>query len=311
VTTHVLERGDTRSLARLIRDSRPTIHFHVLADASDTAHRVQQVRAAAETITTTLAAVEAAAASGVARFALVTTSGADFADSPALAAERVAEMIVTDAALRGGREYLSVRAGGSFGVEGSLLRRWRSQLERGDALTMSDGEAGGPFITGARAAWLILAAAALREGGAVLELARGPAVPGRQLAADLVRASGRLPESVPIVVDGSRLARPATRVPQARSIARGAPDDPGLHRIATGWFPDPSFAAEVRMIIELGLAGREAAFRAATSALLRQASVAAGRRPTPDRRTPAVLRVESNPALAAQRAVESDAAVRR
>jgi FlaA1/EpsC-like NDP-sugar epimerase len=292
-TAQVIEATDLRSLTRLVQESRPTIAFHVLADPSASANLIAGSRSTAETIALVSAAVEAARVGGVERYVLV-TSGTEFPESSAQAAGRIAEMVVTDVALRSGRPYLTVRAGASFGAESSLVRRFNSQLEHGQPLTMRRGESGGPFMTVARASWHILAATTVQERGSVLELTRGATVPSHELAADCVRVMGRLPDSVPIVVDGQRHDQAGGAGAPSPWAERSREEVPSLQRAATDWLPGDSFGSEVRMIIDLGLAGQEQAFRTSTSALIHPEQDTATRRTREDGLAPAIIRIESD-----------------
>jgi len=120
------------------------------------------------------------------------------------ASKRVAEMIVADAARRLDRPYVSVRFGNVLGSNGSVIPIFQGQLERGQPLTLTDPEMTRYFMTIPEAAWLILDAAALAERGGLYVLDMGKPVRIMDIARDLIRLSGRDPDSVPIDVVGLR-----------------------------------------------------------------------------------------------------------
>jgi FlaA1/EpsC-like NDP-sugar epimerase len=120
------------------------------------------------------------------------------------ATKRVAEAVVSDAARVSGRSFASVRFGNVLGSAGSVVPIFLSQLERGEALTVTDPEMTRYFMTIPEAAWLILDAAALARSGDLFVLDMGEPVRILDLAHDLVRLSGRSPENVAIEYTGLR-----------------------------------------------------------------------------------------------------------
>jgi FlaA1/EpsC-like NDP-sugar epimerase len=152
----------------------------------------------------TLSVIDAAAATGVGRFILVSTDKAVWPSSVMGASKRVAEMVVSDAAMRLGRAFASVRFGNVLGSSGSVVPIFREQLEKGEPLTITHTEMTRYFMTIPEAAWLILDAAALASAGDLFALDMGEPVRIIDLARDLARLAGRDPDSVPIKVIGPR-----------------------------------------------------------------------------------------------------------
>ena len=100
--------------------------------------------------------------------------------------------------------YASVRFGNVLGSAGSVVPIFLSQLERGEALTVTDAEMTRYFMTIPEAAWLILDAAALAHSGDLFVLDMGEPVRILDLARDLIRLSGRSLEHVAIEFTGPR-----------------------------------------------------------------------------------------------------------
>ena len=151
-----------------------------------------------------MSVLDAAEAVGVERFVLVSTDKAVWPSSVMGASKRVAEMVVADAARRTGRPYLAVRFGNVLGSNGSVVPVFQDQLERGQSLTITDPEMTRFFMTIPEASWLILDAAAIAECGGLYVLDMGEPVRIMDIARDLVRLSGRDPDSVPYKVIGMR-----------------------------------------------------------------------------------------------------------
>jgi FlaA1/EpsC-like NDP-sugar epimerase len=120
------------------------------------------------------------------------------------ATKRIGEMLVTEAAQRTGRPYVSVRFGNVLGSTGSVVPIFRDQLENGQPITVTHPDMTRFFMTIPEAAWLILDAAALGDGADLFVLDMGEPIRIIDLARDLVRLAGRDPDSHPIEITGLR-----------------------------------------------------------------------------------------------------------
>ena len=198
---NVASRGVMR---RLFEEERPDVVLHAAAYKHVPMLEDNPSEAVQVNIGGTRSVVDAAAASGVGRFVLVSTDKAVWPSSVMGASKRVAEMIVDDAARRFGRPYAVVRFGNVLGSNGSVVPIFQDQLQKGEPLTITDPEMTRYFMTIPEAAWLILDAAALANPGDLFALDMGEPVKILDLARDLARLSGRDPDSVPIKVTGLR-----------------------------------------------------------------------------------------------------------
>ena len=120
------------------------------------------------------------------------------------ATKRLAEWLVADAAARTGRPYVAVRFGNVLGSAGSVLPIFQSQLENGEAITVTHPEMSRYFMTIQEAGWLILDAAAIGRPGDLFVLDMGEPVKIIDMVHDLIRLAGRDVESVPIRFTGLR-----------------------------------------------------------------------------------------------------------
>jgi FlaA1/EpsC-like NDP-sugar epimerase len=152
----------------------------------------------------TLVLLDAAVSAGVERFVFVSTDKAVRPSSVMGATKRVGEMLVAHAALRTGRPYVSVRFGNVLGSTGSVVPILQDQLEKGEPLTITHPDMTRFFMSIPEAAWLILDAAALGQKGDLFVLDMGDPVRIMDLARDLVRLSGRDPDSQPFKIVGLR-----------------------------------------------------------------------------------------------------------
>jgi FlaA1/EpsC-like NDP-sugar epimerase len=152
----------------------------------------------------TMTVLSPAVDAGVPRFVLVSTDKAVEPSSVMGATKRLAEWLVSDAAARTGRSYVAVRYGNVLGSAGSVLPIFQSQLENGEAITITHPEMSRYFMTIQEAGWLILDAAAIGKAGDLFVLDMGEPVKIVDIARDLIRLAGREADSVPIRFTGLR-----------------------------------------------------------------------------------------------------------
>ncbi len=204
ITVQLANVASRGMMQRLFEQERPDVVLHAAAYKHVPMLEDNPSEAVQVNIGGTMSVVDAAAASGVGRFVLVSTDKAVWPSSVMGASKRVAEMIVDDAARRFGRPYAVVRFGNVLGSNGSVVPIFQDQLQKGEPLTITDPEMTRYFMTIPEAAWLILDAAALANPGDLFALDMGEPVKILDLARDLARLSGRDPDSVPIKITGLR-----------------------------------------------------------------------------------------------------------
>jgi len=191
-------------LRQLFLEQRPQFVFHAAALKHVPMMEARVCDAVLVNIGGTLAVLRASLASDVQRFVLVSTDKAVEPSSVMGATKRVAEMLVRQVALSTGRPYVAVRFGNVLGSSGSVVRLFQSQLERGLPLTITDPRMVRYFMTIPEAARLVLAASALGAAGDLFILEMGEQLRIVDVAKDLIRLSGRDPDSVPFNIVGTR-----------------------------------------------------------------------------------------------------------
>ncbi len=201
---HLANVASRPAMDRLISDEKPDVIFHAAAYKHVPMMEEHPSDAVHVNIGGTLALLDAAMAAGVERFVLVSTDKAVRPSSVMGASKRVAEMLVADAAQRTGRPYVSVRFGNVLGSNGSVVPIFQEQLEKGEPLTITHPEMSRYFMTIPEASWLIVDAAALGASGDLFVLDMGEPIRILDLARDLVRLTGRDPDTQPMDVVGLR-----------------------------------------------------------------------------------------------------------
>ncbi len=201
--------GDVKDLSHLrqtFNTWRPQVVFH--AAAYKHVPLMEDHNAAAALRNNTLGthhAALAAAETGAERFVLISTDKAVNPSNVMGATKRAAEMVIS--ALAGqhpGTRFMAVRFGNVLGSSGSVIPKFKEQIERGGPVTVTHPDIIRYFMTIPEAARLVLQAAAIGESGQVLVLDMGEPVKIVDLARDLIRLAGHTPQEITIEFTGLR-----------------------------------------------------------------------------------------------------------
>lgn len=142
---------------------------------------------------------EAAVECGVENFTLISTDKTVRPTSIMGATKRLAELICQGLAQKQKKcTFSMVRFGNVLGSSGSVIPRFRDQIERGGPVTVTHPQVTRYFMTISEAAQLVIQAGAMARGGDVFVLDMGQPVKILDLAKSMIRLHGL----VPYMVDG-------------------------------------------------------------------------------------------------------------
>ena len=197
---------DAVRMEEIFAEQRPAVVFHAAAYKHVPLMEENPVEAVRNNAVATRIVAAAAGGAGARRFVLVST---DKAVSPATvmgASKALAEWAVEAAQHRFPHtRFVTVRFGNVLGSSGSVVPIFRRQIAAGGPVTVTDPNMTRYFMTIPEAVQLIIRSGDLGRGGEVFVLEMGDPVKIVDLARNMIRLSGREPDTeIAIDVIGRR-----------------------------------------------------------------------------------------------------------
>lgn len=199
--------GDVKDgvlMERVFQRYRPALVFHAAAYKHVPLMEENPLEALRNNVLGTWALGRAAVAAGVEKFVLVSTDKAVEPTSVMGASKRLAELVGQSLQRPGGTRFVAVRFGNVLGSSGSVVPRFRAQIEAGGPITVTHPEVTRYFMSIPEAAQLVLQAGLMGEGGEIFLLDMGEPVKIVDLARLMLRLAGRNESEIPIVYTGLR-----------------------------------------------------------------------------------------------------------
>ena len=198
----VRERG---KLEEVFEKYRPQIIFHAAAYKHVPMMEIAPTEAVKNNVFGTLNVIECAQKYGTDKMVLISTDKAVNPSNVMGASKRIAEMLVQTRGREGGLKIAAVRFGNVLGSNGSVVPIFLEQIKKGGPITLTDRNIKRYFMSIPEAVRLVLQTGAFASRGEVFVLDMGEPVYIYDLACDLIRLNGLVPEvDIPIKITGLR-----------------------------------------------------------------------------------------------------------
>ncbi|WP_282937459.1 nucleoside-diphosphate sugar epimerase/dehydratase [Paenibacillus sp. RC67] len=202
--TEIADIQDSVKMMSIMNKYRPHVVYHAAAHKHVPLMERNPEEAVKNNVIGTMNVAKAASKFGVGTFVMISTDKAVNPTSVMGATKRLAEMIIQHMDKSSETKFVAVRFGNVLGSRGSVIPRFKQQIEKGGPVSVTHPDMIRYFMTIPEASRLVIQAGALARGGEVFVLDMGDPVKIVDLAKNLIKLSGNSVDDIEIVFTGVR-----------------------------------------------------------------------------------------------------------
>ena len=196
---------NSNRINQVMHTYKPEVVYHAAAHKHVPLMEDSPNEAIKNNVMGTYKAAAAAAKTGVKKFVLISTDKAVNPTNIMGASKRLCEMVVQMMNRKTQTEFVAVRFGNVLGSNGSVIPLFKKQIAQGGPVTVTDKNISRYFRTIPEAVSLVLQASYYAQGGEIFVLDMGDPVRIDDMARNLIRLSGYIPDvDIPIIYTGLR-----------------------------------------------------------------------------------------------------------
>ncbi|WP_028550879.1 polysaccharide biosynthesis protein [Paenibacillus sp. UNC451MF] len=202
--TEIADIQDPVKMMSIMNKYRPHVVYHAAAHKHVPLMERNPEEAVKNNVIGTMNVARAASKFGVGTFVMISTDKAVNPTSVMGATKRLAEMIIQHMDKSSETKFVAVRFGNVLGSRGSVIPRFKQQIEKGGPVSVTHPDMIRYFMTIPEASRLVIQAGALARGGEIFVLDMGDPVKIVDLAKNLIKLSGNSIDDIEIVFTGVR-----------------------------------------------------------------------------------------------------------
>lgn len=204
ITPIIADVTNADRIDEVFRQTKPSFVLHAAAHKHVSLMEKNVTETVLNNIYGTKVVADASRRHGVERFVLISTDKAVNPTSVMGTSKHLAERYVSAISDDSQTKFIITRFGNVLGSTGSVVPIFKSQIEKGGPITVTDYRMTRFFMTIPEASQLVLEASVMGKGGEIFVLDMGKPIHILELAKDLIRLSGLPDESIEIQEIGLR-----------------------------------------------------------------------------------------------------------